>query len=43
MKRGMFNVLGEVSKICCGTIDCDVTYCFNQHVKHFEQNSESMT
>ena len=43
MKRGVFNVLGEVSKICCGTINCDDAHCYNQHIKYFEKNSGSMT
>jgi hypothetical protein len=33
VKRGAFNVLGEVSKIRFGTIECDDAYCYNSWAK----------
>lgn len=38
----MFNFIGEVSKILSGSIDDDDAQYYNEQIKHFEQNSESM-
>ena len=42
-ERGVFSVLGEISKIHFGTIDCDDAHCYSEQIEQFEQNSESMT
>jgi hypothetical protein len=39
----VFNVLGEVSKIRFGTIDCDDAHWYSEKIERFVQNSESMT
>jgi hypothetical protein len=43
VKRGVFNVLGDVSVIRLGTVDCDDANCNSEQIERFEQNSESMT
>ena len=41
-KRGVFNFIGELSKILFGTVEYDdAKYC-NEQMKLFEQNSEDM-
>jgi len=34
-ESGVFNILGEVSKICLGTIDCDVADCYSEQTERF--------
>ena len=42
-KRGVFNFIGELSKILFGTVDDDDdTKYYNEQIKFFEQNSEDM-
>jgi hypothetical protein len=43
VKRRVFNVLGEVSKIRFGTFDCVDAHCYNEQIQRSEQISESMT
>jgi hypothetical protein len=42
-KRGVFNFVGELSKILFGTMDEDDEKYYNEQIKLFEQNSEDMT
>ena len=41
-KRGVFNFIGELSKILFGTMDDDDAKYYNDQIKLFEQNSEDM-
>ena len=41
-KRGVFNFIGELSKILFGTMDEDDAKYYNDQIKHFEQNSEDI-
>jgi len=41
-KRGVFNFIGELSKILFGTMDEDDAKFYNEQIKLFEQNSEDM-
>ena len=38
VRRGVFNVLDEVSKIRFGTIDCDEAHCYeyNEKIQSFQ-------
>jgi hypothetical protein len=38
-KRGVFNFVGELSKVLFGTMDDDVKF-YNDQIKLFEQNSD---
>jgi hypothetical protein len=42
-KRGVFNFIGEVSKILFGTLDDDDAKFYNEQIRHFEENSDSLT
>jgi hypothetical protein len=42
-KRGVFNFIGEVSKILFGTLDDADAQYYNEQIKLFEQNSEDVT
>ena len=42
-KRGVFNFVGELSKILFGTMDEDDAKYYNVQIKLFEQNSEDVT
>jgi archaellum component FlaC len=42
-RRGVFNFIGELSKILFGTMDDDDAKFYNEQIKLFEQNSEDMT
>jgi hypothetical protein len=42
-KRGVFNFIGELSKILFGTMDDDDAKYYNDQIKLFEQNSEDIT
>jgi hypothetical protein len=42
-RRGVFNFIGEVSKILFGTLDSDDADFYNEQIKHFEENSEDVT
>jgi hypothetical protein len=42
-KRGIFNFIGELSKILSGTMDKDDEKYYNEQIKEFEQNSADMT
>jgi hypothetical protein len=35
VERGVFNVLGEISKIHFGTIDCDDAHCYSEQIERF--------
>ena len=39
-KRGVFNFIGELSKILFGTLDEDDAKYYNEQIRLFEQNSE---
>jgi hypothetical protein len=41
-KRGLFNFIGELSKILFGTMDEDDAKYYNKQIKLFQQNSEDM-
>jgi len=41
-RRGIFNFIGELSKILFGTLDEDDAKYYNEQIKLFEQNSEDM-
>ena len=43
VKRGVFCVLCEVSKMCFGTVDCDGAHCYSEQTERFEQSSEIKT
>jgi hypothetical protein len=43
VKRGVFNVLSEISKIRLGTVDCDDAHCYSEQIHRVDENSESMT
>jgi hypothetical protein len=42
-KRGVFNFIGELSKLLFGTMDDDDAKYYNEQIKLFEQNSDDMT
>ena len=42
-RRGAFNFIGEVSKILFGTMNDEDAQYYNEQIRHFEENSESMT
>jgi hypothetical protein len=42
-KRGVFNFIGELSKVLFGTMDDDDAKYYNDQIKLFEQNSEDMS
>jgi len=42
-KRGVFNFVGELSKVLFGTMDDDDAKYYNDQIKLFEQNSEDMS
>jgi hypothetical protein len=42
-KRGVFNFVGEISKVLFGTMDNEDATYYYQQIKHFEENSEDMT
>jgi hypothetical protein len=42
-RGGGVNVLGEVSKVRFGTVDCDVAHCYNGQIQLREQTSGSLT
>ena len=42
-RRGVFNFIGELSKILFGTMDDDDAKYYNEQIKAFEQNSGDMT
>jgi hypothetical protein len=42
-KRGLFNFIGEVSKVLFGTMDDDDAKYYNEQIKHFEENSNDIT
>ena len=42
-KRGVFNFVGELSKILFGTMDVDDAKYYNEQIENFEQNSHSMS
>ena len=43
VRRGVFSVFCEVSKMCFGTVDCDDAHCYSEQTERFEQNSERVT
>jgi hypothetical protein len=42
-RRGVFNFIGEVSKVLFGTMDEDDAHYYTEQIKRFEQNSEDTT
>ena len=42
-RRGVFNFIGELSKILFGTMDDDDAKYYNEQIKAFEQNSGDLT
>jgi hypothetical protein len=43
VRRGVFNFIGEVSKILFGTMDNEDAEYYNGQIRHFEENADSMT
>jgi hypothetical protein len=43
VRRGVFNFIGEVSKIVFGIMDNEDAEYYNGQIRHFEENSDSMT
>jgi hypothetical protein len=41
-KRGVFNFIGEISKVLFGTMDDEDAKYYNEQIKLFEQNSEDV-
>jgi hypothetical protein len=41
-RRGIFNFIGEISKVFFGTLDSDDADYYNDQIKRFEQNSEDI-
>jgi len=41
--RGLFNFIGEVSKVLFGTMDDDDAKYYNEQIKRFEENSNDIT
>jgi hypothetical protein len=42
-RRGVFNFIGEISKVLFGTLDNEDAKYYNEQIKHFEENSEDFT
>jgi hypothetical protein len=42
-KRGLFNFIGEISKVLFGTLDNEDAEYYNEQIKHFEDNSDDIT
>jgi hypothetical protein len=42
-RRGVFNFIGEISKVLFGTLDNDDATYYNEQIKHFEENSDDLT
>jgi hypothetical protein len=42
-KRGIFNFIGEISKVLFGTMDDEDAENYNEQIKHFEENSGDVT
>jgi hypothetical protein len=42
-KRGIFNFIGEISKILFSTMDNDDAEYYNEQIKQFEENLEDIT
>jgi hypothetical protein len=42
-RRGVFNFIGEISKVLFGTLDNEDAKYYNDQIKHFEENSEDFT
>jgi hypothetical protein len=42
-RRGVFNFIGEISKILFGTLDNEDATYYNEQIRHFEENSDDMT
>jgi hypothetical protein len=43
VRRGVFNFIGEISKILFGTMDSEDVEYYNGQIWYFEENSDSMT
>jgi hypothetical protein len=42
-RRGVFNFIGEISKVLFGTLDTEEANYYNEQIKHFEENSNDIT
>jgi hypothetical protein len=42
-RRGVFNFIGEISKVLFGILDNEDAAYYNEQIKHFEENSDDMT
>ncbi|XP_023715320.1 uncharacterized protein LOC111868676 [Cryptotermes secundus] len=42
-RQGVFNFIGEISKILFGTMDSDDADYYNEQIRRFEENSEDIT
>jgi hypothetical protein len=42
-KRGVFNFIGEISRVLFGKMDDEDATYYNQQIKHFKENSDDMT
>jgi hypothetical protein len=43
IKRGIFNFIGEISKILFGTLDNEDAVYYNEQIKQSEENSEDIS
>jgi hypothetical protein len=43
VRRGVFNFVGEISTILFRTMDDEDAEYYNGQIRHFEENSDSMT
>ena len=42
-RRGLLNFVGEISKVLFGTMDENDVQYYDEHIRHFERNSEDTT
>jgi hypothetical protein len=42
-RRGVFNFVGEISKVLFGTMDDEDATYYSERIRHFEENSNDMT
>jgi hypothetical protein len=42
-RRGVFNFIGEISKVLFGTLDNEDAMYYNEQIKHVEENSDDLT
>jgi hypothetical protein len=42
-RRGVFNFIEEISEVLFGTMDNEDAKYYNEHIRHFEENSDDIT